>query len=484
MYKCAYAILPYKELIDITKQFSSEHDLDVLPDEKNAESAIPAALSAEKNGARVIISRGGTAEIIKKHVHIPVVDIRVSDLDILQVLYPLRGQNRKILVAGYKNAVTRCRSVAGVLELDIHELLIPYEKDEYDFDQIKYEAQKLINLHGIDTIIGDQTACVNLQSFCENLYLIKSGKEDVIEAIEKTETALASRFGRYENIRYVKNVLDSVNDAVLSADHHGIVTIFNRQAETLFNQKQEEAIGRRIENVMGRQALFGSLKSAISDVIQTGVPKRLEIQKPGSGKFLVNANPIMTDGNSIGVVVAIKESHDDNTPDYKVNKKNIYQGFSTRYTLDDILTCDQNFKKKVSIAGEYALSDATVLIEGESGTGKELFAQGIHSASRRRNAPFVAVNCAAIPPQLLESELFGYVDGAFTDAAKRGKRGLFEIANSGTIFLDEISEIDKSLQVKFLRVLEEKQIMRIGSDSSFSVDVRIIAAPMSTLMNI
>jgi transcriptional regulator with PAS, ATPase and Fis domain len=116
------------------------------------------------------------------------------------------------------------------------------------------------------------------------------------------------------------------------------------------------------------------------------------------------------------------------------------------------------------------------LIGGESGTGKEMFAQSIHQDSNRPKGPFVAVNCAALPPQLLESELFGYVEGAFTGAAKGGKIGLFEMAHKGTIFLDEIGEIDKSLQARFLRVLEEKQVMRIGSDKIIHVDVRVIAA--------
>ncbi len=476
MIKSAFAILPYKELIEITSQFSSDYDLEVMPDEKNVESAIPAALSAEKNGARVIISRGGTAEIIKKHVHIPVVEIRVSDLDILRVLYPYHSKERKILIAGYRNAVQRCRSVSEILDLDVHELLIPYEKEEYNIEDVKKAADYLIKLHKIDTIIGDQTAIENLKSLCENLHLIRSGRDDVMEAIERTENAFYGRpdGGKYN--RYVKNVLDTVNDAIISADNDGVIRVFNSSAEKIFNQRQKSVIGQKIESLLETQDCFGKLKSSISEVLQSGLSNHEKIIKPAGGDYLINTSPVMTDDKNLGVVLVIRELLNSSGQETKKFRKQLHQGFSTRYTFDDILTVDENFIKKIHSAREYAASDASILIEGESGTGKELFAQSIHSGSSRCNAPFIAVNCAAIPAALLESELFGYVDGAFTGASRKGKRGLFEIANTGTIFLDEISEIDKSLQVKFLRVLEEKQIMRIGSDTSIDLDVRVIAA--------
>lgn len=147
-----------------------------------------------------------------------------------------------------------------------------------------------------------------------------------------------------------------------------------------------------------------------------------------------------------------------------------------KYHLDNILGISSEITEVKRIAQEIAVVDATVLITGESGTGKELFAQSIHNKSPRKNGPFVAVNCAALPASLLESELFGYVEGAFTGATKKGKPGLFEMAHSGTIFLDEISEMDKYGQSRLLRVLQERQVMRLGDDKVIPVNVRIIAA--------
>ena len=146
------------------------------------------------------------------------------------------------------------------------------------------------------------------------------------------------------------------------------------------------------------------------------------------------------------------------------------------HTFADIQTHNKHMKQLIHTARVMAAYDAPILIQGESGTGKELFAQSIHNASNRRNGPFVAINCAALPPDLLESELFGYVGGAFTGARKEGKAGLFELGHTGSIFLDEINSASANIQSKLLRVLETKQVMRIGSDSVIPLDIRIISA--------
>uniref|UniRef100_UPI00124347C7 sigma-54 interaction domain-containing protein n=1 Tax=Megasphaera sp. DJF_B143 TaxID=537288 RepID=UPI00124347C7 len=151
-------------------------------------------------------------------------------------------------------------------------------------------------------------------------------------------------------------------------------------------------------------------------------------------------------------------------------------GLTARHHFSDIKTMDPALQTLIRRAATMASYNAPILIQGESGTGKELFAQSIHNASPRRNGPFVAINCAALPPDILESELFGYVGGTFTGARKEGKAGLFEIAHNGTIFLDEINSMPQDIQSKLLRVLETKQVMRLGSDYVIPLDIRIISA--------
>jgi transcriptional regulator with PAS, ATPase and Fis domain len=157
------------------------------------------------------------------------------------------------------------------------------------------------------------------------------------------------------------------------------------------------------------------------------------------------------------------------------------KGYTATYYFSDIVGQSEKLLEAKYIASEFSKHDVTTLILGESGTGKELFAQGIHNNSVRRNRPFIAINCAALPLSLLESELFGYVEGAFTGAARRGKKGLFEIADTGTIFLDEIAEMDHSGQVRLLRALAEKSIRRVGDDCIIPIDVRVIAATNKNL---
>jgi transcriptional regulator with PAS, ATPase and Fis domain len=152
------------------------------------------------------------------------------------------------------------------------------------------------------------------------------------------------------------------------------------------------------------------------------------------------------------------------------------RGLTTRYSFSDVLTQSPSMRQCVELARRIAGTDFTVLIMGESGTGKELLAQSIQNGSSRSKLPFVAVNCAAVPEQLLESELFGYVGGSFTGALREGKEGLFEQANNGTVFLDEIGDMPMMLQAKLLRVLQERQIMRVGSNRLTQVDIRVIAA--------
>jgi transcriptional regulator with PAS, ATPase and Fis domain len=157
------------------------------------------------------------------------------------------------------------------------------------------------------------------------------------------------------------------------------------------------------------------------------------------------------------------------------------KGFSARYRFDHITTCNPAMLELKHLASVYAKTDATIMLQGESGTGKELFAQGIHNASKRMGNPFVAVNCGAIPESLLESELFGYEEGAFTGAKRKGKAGFFEMAHEGTLFLDEIGELPHAMQARLLRVLQEQEIVRVGGTQVIPVNLRIICATNQNL---
>jgi len=175
-------------------------------------------------------------------------------------------------------------------------------------------------------------------------------------------------------------------------------------------------------------------------------------------------------------MIELKKEGNFRQMEEKIRQKLLAQGLVSKYSFADICGESQLLRETIGQAQKYAKSQSTVLITGESGTGKELFAQSMHNESHRKDGPFVAINCAALPETLLESELFGYEEGAFTGARRGGKLGLFEVAHGGTIFLDEIGELGSQLQARLLRVIQQKQVMRVGGEKVVQVDVRVLTA--------
>lgn len=206
-----------------------------------------------------------------------------------------------------------------------------------------------------------------------------------------------------------------------------------------------------------------------------------EIVAYNGSNYLVEKIDIQLVNNSIGYCLIFQNEKDLRKDENNLSRHLKQTGFFAKYTFDDIIHTSRSMQHCIETAKKVASSDYTILIRGESGTGKELLAQSIHNYSSRKNYPFVAVNCAAIPETLLESELFGYEEGAFTGAKKNGKLGLFEHAHHGTIFLDEIGDISPAIQASLLRVLQEKQIMKVGSGKIINIDTRIIAATNAAL---
>jgi propionate catabolism operon transcriptional regulator len=192
--------------------------------------------------------------------------------------------------------------------------------------------------------------------------------------------------------------------------------------------------------------------------------------------YVVHRGPLASTSTAAGTVLTFQESRAVERLDRTLRARQRVQQFTARYRLDDIVGASESIERVRSLVRRYARSDATVLILGESGTGKEMVAQSMHHLSARRDFAFVAINCGAFPEALLESELFGYEEGAFTGARKGGKAGLIEVAHRGTLFLDEIGEMPLSLQSRLLRVLQEREVVRLGSTEPTRVDIRVVAA--------
>ncbi len=342
-----------------------------------------------------------------------------------------------------------------------------------DWEQVHEQVKHLMQECGVNIIIGDFTAVRKLNLPDVDMRLIASGKESILPTIEEANRVVHVLEEEQKSSQRLQAILNFVHDGIIATDEKGTVTLMNSSAERTFHIRQDQALLRHIKSVIR--------DTRIDQVLKTGNAEVGQMQKVPGGHILTNRIPIVVNGAVKGVVATFQEVAQIQNAEKAIRQILYGKGLVATHKFDDILTVDSQMKKIVDIAKGYSQIGATVLIQGESGTGKELFAQSIHNQSPRANGPFVAVNCAALPHHLLESELFGYVEGAFTGAKKAGKIGLFELAHKGTIFLDEIGDMDKNLQSRLLRVLAERQVMRLGSDALLPVDIRVIAATNTDL---
>lgn len=282
-----------------------------------------------------------------------------------------------------------------------------------------------------------------------------------------------------QNKLMLEAIIDATQDIISVADAQGKIM--------LVNQAYIKMIGLSKEKVIGQPATIDIDKgeSMHLQVMQTMKPVRGISMHVGPQKreVVINAAPFLVQGQLKGSVVVAHDVSEIRHLTNELNKmQSLVRQMQSRYSFEDIVANGPEMKAVVKLARDAASNTATVLLNGESGTGKELFAHAIHHASQRKQGPFIRVNCTAIPESLIESELFGYEPGAFTGASKRGKKGLFEEANQGTLFLDEIGEIPIHVQVKLLRVLQEKEVLRVGGTKTIPVNIRIIAATNRNLL--
>jgi PAS domain S-box-containing protein len=274
-------------------------------------------------------------------------------------------------------------------------------------------------------------------------------------------------------------ILDNAYEGLILVNKEGIITMTNQPFASFFNASPESLIGKPVLDVYDNPKF--------PEVLETGQAVYGYIHKLNGHEIIANRIPIRRNGEVVGALgkVTFKNVNDlysladkvnalTSEVDYYKHKLLVFK--DTKITFDNIVTVNPKLRQLFETAKKVALNNSTVLIRGESGTGKELIAQALYHESSRWKGPFVKVNCAAIPDTLLESELFGYVEGAFTGAKKGGQVGKFELADKGTIFLDEVGDMPLSMQAKLLRVLQEKEIERLGDNKSKKIDVRVIAA--------
>lgn len=312
----------------------------------------------------------------------------------------------------------------------------------------------------------------------EQLNYLSNNQRNLFHFLHQLGELMASKLIEQAMVRETENVLeqlnaviDSIKTGILVADSQGLITYYNQAAEDLTGIKKSRTIGCHLNDIF--------LNCDLVEVLHTGKSiqnKEVNIQKDDLTKrIIISANPIQKGEEIIGVVTTLRGIHDFKKMVTDFGLSDESSGFNT------IIGKSEGIKKAKKKASKIVNSSSSVLIRGESGTGKELFAKAIHETGIRKEENFISINCAAIPEELLESELFGHEAGSFTGASQGGKLGKFELANKGTIFLDEIGDMPLSLQAKLLKVIQNKSFYRIGGVEEISVDIRIISATNKNL---
>lgn len=324
-------------------------------------------------------------------------------------------------------------------------------------------------------LAGEIIGIIGLVAFTEKQKIILADKNrNMTDFVEKMADLLAAKADQQETLENVEvsrdemsTVLETAHEGIFALDRKGYVKHCNNRAADLFDTTKHDLIGRHISKLMPGSPAIKVLETGRG---YTENEEIFRVDNNGQHHFIVTVKPFSLADEIGGVVVSFRDIEEAQKLVYNFNTRTI------KNTVDDIIGTSE----KIMVAKKQALitarGNSTVLITGESGTGKEMFAKAIHYASSRGDSPFITVNCGAIPENLLESELFGYEKGAFTGASEKGKVGKFELADGGTIFLDEIGDMPLHLQVKILHVLQNMRFERVGGNKNIIVDVRVIAA--------
>ncbi|MCF7944506.1 MAG: sigma 54-interacting transcriptional regulator [Spirochaetia bacterium] len=453
-------VAPYPDLASTAQECLESYPYDVNIIHGDLDAGLKAAENCiRENKADMIISRGGTATLLQKNLSVPTFEIDVTGYDLLRAIYPHAKRNKKIAVIGYENVISGARSIASILSIDLGYFLITTQQN---IEQVVKDAKQW----GAEVVTGDTVSVETAKEMGMRYELIKSGPEAVIDTVEAAVNFIGHMHTEMVRNKRLNVIMEHSQQAIFYLTAQQTIEMVNTKALKIFGKTNEQLVGRTIQSSF-------LPKDFVDAVLDQRTNHLLSI----SGKdYMLEVLRIFAGENNSATLVFLQSSGRIKDLEDKLRKQMIKRGLIATHSFDEMTAVNADFIKTIEKARRYSKTNSTILLLGETGSGKEMFAQSIHNSSLRKDGPFVAVNCAALPDSLLESELFGYAEGAFTGAKKGGKAGLFEMAHKGTIFLDEVNDMSKSVQARFLRVLQEKQVMRIGDDRIHSVDVRFIAA--------
>ncbi|APR39499.1 propionate catabolism operon regulatory protein PrpR [Paraburkholderia sp. SOS3] len=440
---------------DIADEYDSRADLHLVSlGYEDAVHAIEAASGSQRPD--VVVAAGSNGTYLKSRVDVPVVLVNPTGFDVMHALARARRDAASVGLVTYGETPPEVRRFAAAYGLD---LLFASYRSAQDAESCVLDLRD----RGVDALVGpglvtDLAARAGMEAvFLYSRASVRAAFDTALDVAHATWTEIARR-------QRLDNVLQHLRDGVAALDAQGRVEAINQRLAAALGIDPVAAVGMPLADLA--PDLARGAPDAEGETLETvhGV------------SYLVHRGPLVERGATTGMVLTFQESRAVERLDRTLRSRQRAQQFVARYRLDDLIGECAAIDRVRKLVRRYAKSDATVLIRGESGTGKEMIAQSLHQLSARRDFPFVAINCGAFPEALLESELFGYEEGAFTGARRGGKAGLIEAAHRGTLFLDEIGEMPLPLQSRLLRVLQEREVVRLGSTEPTRIDVRVVAA--------
>lgn len=460
-------LAPHASMLELARAaFKGCHD-DIHLEQGLLSAGVREAAALAADGTEIIITRGGTASAIEKaSLPVTIVEVPVTGFDVIRTVEKAKSQGRRIGAVSFPAMLHGVGGLGPIFDVDIR--LYPIN------DETEAEAQVLKAFRdGANIVIGGFITKKAAQKHHYPCELIDSGVEGILQAAREAKRIAHARNLEKAKTGLFRAVLDYAYEGIISVDSHYRITFFNPIAERITGINGMESTGKSITQIWPRLNL--------GQVIQTGTDDLGQILRINEVDVLCNKVAIIVNNKPVGAVVTFQDVTQIQQMEARVRHRMYAAGHVAGFHFQDIENTSIEMEQTIAIAKDFSLTGSNILLNGETGTGKEVFAQSIHNYSNCRQGPFVAINCAALPAPILESELFGYVGGAFTGANPKGKPGLFEVAHGGTIFLDEIAEMDYAMQSKLLRVLQERQVMRLGSDRLIPVQVRVIAATNKNL---
>ncbi|MDR1204427.1 MAG: sigma 54-interacting transcriptional regulator [Peptococcaceae bacterium] len=455
-------IAPNYRILEMGKKVSEEFGYHLTTYRGNLHEGVEAARKAMADGAEIIISRGGTAKLIERELDCEVVYIVFSVVDFLRTVDESKKFGDQIGMLGFEDLFGDIDNSYDFPDYNLHV------KQIGKYENIEEEIEKMSREKGVNVFIGGDAIVQAAEKMGFIGLLIECDLESVRRALSEAIRLAELKMKESERYLEFKAITEHSSEGMIFLDENGQIKYINPLAYQFF------------ERMFSRTAIMSlpirELFPKTYEEIPKGNPVFQIYETIRDIKIVSNYIPLNMDGRFLGGLISFQNVTRIEELEKRIRRELYSKGHVAKHYFRDFSTVDTYMKTLLKNAKRLAAADSSILIIGESGTGKELMAQSIHNDSQRRNGPFVAVNCAALPKSVLESELFGYVDGAFTGAKKAGKPGLFELAHRGAIFLDEIGDMPLNIQGHLLRVIQEKEVTRIGDDRVIAVDIRIISA--------